>query len=117
MTVQKGESQIFTITASEGYEIGDVKVDGVSVGAVSSYTFESVTEAHTIAATFTEKAVTLPDSIHEDFNSGDELPEGFSGVDDYEKLGSYLARFGYSEKTMQNLFCNSLMRVVKLCTM
>ncbi len=52
-----------------------------------------------------------------DLDGCDELPEGFSGVDDYEKLGSYLARFGYSEKTMQNLFCNSLMRVVKLCTM
>ena len=52
-----------------------------------------------------------------DLDGCNELPEGFSGVDDYEKLGSYLARFGYSEKTMQNLFCNSLMRVVKLCTM
>ena len=96
VTVQKGESQIFTITASEGYEIGDVKVDGVSVGAVSSYTFESVTEAHTIAATFTEKAVTLPDSIHEDFNSGDELPEGWTldGISQYYetwKIGKYSA--------------------------
>ena len=52
-----------------------------------------------------------------DLDGCNELPEGFSGVDDYEKLGSYLARFGYSEKTMQNLFCNSLMKVVKLCTM
>ena len=96
VSVAKGANQTFIITASEGYEIGDVKVDGASVGAVSSYTFESVTEAHTIAATFTEKAVTLPDSIHEDFNSSDELPEGWTldGISQYYetwKIGKYSA--------------------------
>ena len=77
VSVKKGESQSFTITPSANYEIADVKVDGKSVGKQTSYTFENVTEAHTIAATFTEKAVTLPDSIHEDFNSG-SLPEGWT---------------------------------------
>ena len=77
VSVKKGESQSFTITPSANYEIADVKVDGESVGKQTSYTFKNVTEAHTIAATFTEKAVTLPDSIHEDFNSG-SLPEGWT---------------------------------------
>ena len=47
-----GESQTFTITPSTGYEISSVLVDGVSVGAVSSYTFSSVNDDHTIVATF-----------------------------------------------------------------
>jgi uncharacterized protein with FMN-binding domain len=77
VSVEKGGSQTFTIKPSDNYEIEDVKVDGQSVGKKTEYTFENVTKAHTIAATFTEKAVTLPDSVHEDFNAG-ELPEGWT---------------------------------------
>lgn len=51
----KGASQTFTITPDVGYEIADVLVDGKSVGAVSSYTFENVTSDHTISATFKKK--------------------------------------------------------------
>ncbi len=47
-----GESQKFTITSSEGYIISDVIIDGVSVGAVTSYTFSSVDNHHTISASF-----------------------------------------------------------------
>ena len=77
VSVDKGGSQTFTIKPSDNYEIADVKVDGQSVGKKTEYTFENVTEAHTIAATFTEKAVTLPDSIHEDFNEG-SMPTGWT---------------------------------------
>lgn len=52
VSVEAGGSQTFTITASEGYEIADVLVDGVSVGAESSYTFSDVQANHTIEATF-----------------------------------------------------------------
>ena len=52
VVVNEGDSQTFTITPDTGYEIGDVVVDGTSVGAVSSYTFENVTVDHTIDATF-----------------------------------------------------------------
>jgi phosphodiesterase/alkaline phosphatase D-like protein len=44
--------QTFTITPDSGYQVADVLVDHVSVGAVPSYTFENVTEDHTIEATF-----------------------------------------------------------------
>ena len=56
VSVKEGASQTFTITASEGYDIADVLVDGQSVGAVDSYTFENVTANHTIAAVFTKTA-------------------------------------------------------------
>jgi len=57
--VTDGEDQTFTITPSAGYHINDVLVDEVSVGAVTSYTFENVQADHTIAATFTQDEYTL----------------------------------------------------------
>ncbi len=51
--VNHGGSQSFTITPNSGYKVLDVKVDGTSVGAVTSYTFSNVTANRTISATFT----------------------------------------------------------------
>jgi hypothetical protein len=47
-----GGNQTFVIAPSSGYAIADVQVDGVSVGAVSSYTFTAVHGAHTLNAVF-----------------------------------------------------------------
>ena len=55
----QGASQAFTITASTGYQVKDVLVDGVSVGAVTSYTFSNVTAAHSIAASFVAKTYAI----------------------------------------------------------
>ncbi|MGA2263850.1 MAG: choice-of-anchor tandem repeat NxxGxxAF-containing protein, partial [Acidobacteriota bacterium] len=49
--VSYGGSQTFTITPAASYQVADVLVDSVSVGAVTTYTFSNVTAAHTIAAT------------------------------------------------------------------
>ncbi|HEY6872048.1 MAG TPA: IPT/TIG domain-containing protein [Geobacteraceae bacterium] len=51
-TVNYGGSQTFTITPNTGYSIAGVTVDGVSQGAITSYTFTNVTANHTISATF-----------------------------------------------------------------
>ena len=51
-SVPAGGTQKFTITPGPGYAISDVLVDGESVGAVASYTFERVDRAHTIEARF-----------------------------------------------------------------
>ncbi|HNT76708.1 MAG TPA: CARDB domain-containing protein, partial [Anaerolineae bacterium] len=56
-TVAHGGSQAFTIAANTGYHIVDVGVDGVSQGALASYTFVNVTADHTITATFARNAV------------------------------------------------------------
>ena len=50
--VLHGGSQTFTIAANRGYAISNIKIDGVSIGAVKSYTFENVTGNHTIEVTF-----------------------------------------------------------------
>ena len=87
VTVQKGASQTFTINASANYEINDVLVDGVSVGAVSTYTFENVDKSHTIEALFTKLPEELPTAVHEDFNNGlpqQWLVEGPSASGHYE---------------------------------
>ncbi len=52
VSVVDSENQTFTITATAGYVIGNVVVDGVSQGAISTYTFKDVTADHTISATF-----------------------------------------------------------------
>lgn len=58
-TVDQGTNVSFTITPNTGYQIADVKVDGVSVGAVATYEFTNVTANHTIAATFAPTVVTV----------------------------------------------------------
>lgn len=50
-----------------------------------------------------------------DLDGSDELPPGFTGVEHYEALAEYLTRCGYSEQTLQNLFCDSWMEVVRSC--
>ena len=50
-TVTYGGSQSYTITPFSGYQVAAVTVDGTSVGAVSSYTFSSVSANHTLSAT------------------------------------------------------------------
>ncbi|MCX6344460.1 MAG: PA14 domain-containing protein [Armatimonadetes bacterium] len=47
-----GGSQTFSVLPSVGYYVSDVKVDNVSVGAPTSYTFNNVTANHAITATF-----------------------------------------------------------------
>ena len=50
--VVRGGAQSYTITPERGYHVADVRVDGRSVGAVTSYTFTNVTANHTINASF-----------------------------------------------------------------
>ena len=50
--VPSGQSQTFTIVPNSGYSISNVIVDGVSVGPVSSYTFNTVKAARAIVANF-----------------------------------------------------------------
>ncbi len=52
--VATGGDQTYSVTANACFTITDVLVDGVSVGPVSSYSFNSVTADHTITASFTE---------------------------------------------------------------
>ena len=54
-----GNNLTLAITPDAGYHVADVKVDGSSVGAVSSYTFSAVSAGHTIAARFANDVYTV----------------------------------------------------------
>jgi hypothetical protein len=59
-SVTCGSSQAYTITPNSCYSIQNVLVDGVSQGAIASYTFTNVTGNHTIAASFVHVAAVVP---------------------------------------------------------
>ena len=52
VSVREGGDQTFTITPDKGCAVSNVKIDGKSIGAVKSYTFENVSRPHTIEAIF-----------------------------------------------------------------
>ena len=52
VSVREGLDQTFTITPDKGYAVSNVKIDGKSIGAVKSYTFENVSRTHTIEVIF-----------------------------------------------------------------
>ena len=52
VSVREGRDQTFTITPDKGYAVSNVKIDGKSIGAVKSYTFENVRRTHTIEVIF-----------------------------------------------------------------
>ncbi|NLH00965.1 MAG: PASTA domain-containing protein [Clostridiales bacterium] len=55
VTVEDGKDQTFEIIPDEGYEVREVKVDGTSVGALTSYTFNKVDKDHTLYVIFKHK--------------------------------------------------------------
>jgi len=58
--VSYGGELTYDIVPNSGYTILDVLVDGVSIGKTASYTFENVTSAHTIEASFGKTFIDVP---------------------------------------------------------
>ena len=65
VSVETGEKITFRMIPYTGWHISDVIVDGVSVGAVSSYTFEAVDADHTISVRYEadDTSTTVPKTI------------------------------------------------------
>ncbi|RII30001.1 MAG: hypothetical protein CXR30_09400 [Geobacter sp.] len=63
VTANYGDTKIFKIQATAGFEILDVLVDGVSVGPVATYVFTNVTADHNISAVFRAEPVIMNLSI------------------------------------------------------
>ncbi|MGD9118650.1 MAG: hypothetical protein PVJ08_07985, partial [Dehalococcoidia bacterium] len=74
VVVLEGNNQSFDITPNGGYQVADVLVDAVSVGAVTSYEFTNVQDDHTIEASFEEISTAYLD--------GDVTTETFSSTTD-----------------------------------
>ncbi len=75
--VPSGEDFTFTITPDGCYNIKDVQVDGKSKGAISTYTFENVTDDHTIHADFQIKTYEI---LVNQTEGGEIDPPGEDGV-------------------------------------
>ena len=63
VSVDNGSSQSFTITPDANYSVNDVVVDGISVGAVTGYTFGNIATDHTISANFATDNDSTTDSV------------------------------------------------------
>ncbi len=77
-TILEGSSKTFSITPAESHHIASVVVDGIDVGPVGVYTFESISENHAIAATFAIDTFTVTANAHE---NGSIFPEGVTTAD------------------------------------
>ena len=96
VAVPKGESKTFTITPDSGYHIKDVLVDGKSVGAVGTYTFENVVDNHTIHATFARKHTPTPSTPTVEIPDDDAL--GLNTTDHF----AYIVGYGTGAVRPQN---------------
>ena len=76
-SVNHGGSQTISITPDSGYQIADVTVDGASVGAVDTYTFNNVTGDHSLNATFAALQYTINASAG---SNGSVSPDGATSV-------------------------------------
>jgi alpha-tubulin suppressor-like RCC1 family protein/uncharacterized protein YkwD/plastocyanin/thiol-disulfide isomerase/thioredoxin/uncharacterized membrane protein YphA (DoxX/SURF4 family) len=123
VTVNHGGDQAFTITPDTGYRIDDVLVDGLSAGAVSSYTFNSVTENHTISASFTPIETSQFEEFlikHLHINWGKTsgcCPGKDKGGDicwkKYEQYLDYRTKFGEDDQKTQRKFSEYLQVLVR----
>ena len=116
-SVSYGDDKTFTITPNTGYKIESVIVDGVNKGAIGSYTFNDVTKAHTISATFVPSGKVdigkpdVTDSTGGDVNGGSddgniksgygifaEVPVTYNDVTELKVVMTY--NFGSGTKTI-----------------
>lgn len=63
-TVNYGATASYTIVPNAGYVVDNVLVDGMNMGAITSYTFVNVVANHTIAATFRLEDCEIPTNMH-----------------------------------------------------
>jgi len=70
VSVREGRDQTFTITPDKSYAVSNVKIDGKSIGAVKSYTFENVRRTHTIEVIFMKANGTPQTGVFVDVATG-----------------------------------------------
>ena len=62
--VNLGDNKVFDISPNEGYKVKDVKIDGVSVGAINYYTFTNVNQNHSIVVEFEKKLFNIKINVN-----------------------------------------------------
>jgi PKD repeat protein len=80
-TVPSGGSQEYTFIPDAGYRIEDVKIEGISIGAPSSYTLSNVQSDQSVEATFAPLTQTGTSLFGDDFNRADSATVGNGWVE------------------------------------
>jgi hypothetical protein len=86
-TVVGGGSQAYTITPAAGYCVQDVLINGSSVGAVTSYTFNNVQANQTISATFVAAPIWYLDADNDNYYTGSPVTQCSSPGAGYKSTG------------------------------
>ncbi|MEK9156080.1 MAG: hypothetical protein AAB360_02125 [Patescibacteria group bacterium] len=73
-----GDDLSITATPSQGWHIKEIKVDGISQGSVSSYTFSNVSSSHTIEAVFEQDSSSSNNDDNSNNNSGSPPKAGMT---------------------------------------
>ncbi|MGE4214159.1 MAG: S-layer homology domain-containing protein [Anaerotignaceae bacterium] len=111
VSVSKNADKTFTITANKGYEVKDVIVDGASVGKVTKYSFEDVTKAHTITASFVETKEEVKEEVKEEKKDENSKKASFGDVKDgdwFKKAVDYVTENGLMSGTSDKEFAPNL---------
>ncbi len=62
LILNAGSERTFTAVADEGYQVADLLVDGISMGAAASHTFTNIQASHSISASFGAKEYLISSS-------------------------------------------------------
>ncbi len=91
-SVEQYASKTFTMVPNQGYKVSDVLVNGVSVGAVSEYTFTRVDKAQTLEVKFAKAEPDRVAKIQKVTVTSAENP----GIPYYLNAGEKMVFIGYS---------------------
>jgi len=91
LIIEHNQDQTFLITHDTGYHISDVKVDGISLGAVTEYTFKKIKADHIIHATFERDEIDKYTIIADSEENGTIIPSGNISVE-YGKSRSFIIK-------------------------
>ncbi len=91
-SVEQYTSKTFTMVPNQGYKVSDVRVNGVSVGAVSEYTFTRVDKAQTLEVKFAKAEPDRVAKIQKVTVTSAENP----GIPYYLNAGEKMVFIGYS---------------------
>lgn len=105
-TVTYGSNKTFTFAPATHYVIGDIIVDGVSKGALTSYTFVNVVANHTIQAVF-EGACAVPTDLDVDniTSASAQLSWSNTGAESYTVRYQAVGETTYHETTSNTNSC------------
>lgn len=97
--VERGASETFTIKPAQGYRVSNVWVNGISVGARTTYVFKNVKADGSIRATFRSEdgIIELRPFAHDDVKVDQQVDRGSIEVNEIRRYSIRIEKFGDME--------------------